>query len=125
MQARTRTVIMVLCTIAAAGSVVAYVATGAYPYTRFRDKELERVNSQTDLSDLFSAAGPSEARPPKAVESVNAIGLLPSGPGLAFFSVATIAGPAIGVMGVLSWLERRRGRRAHAGEAGTGNPPVS
>ena len=125
MRARTRTVIMALCTIAAVGSVVAYVATGAYPYTRFRDKELERVNSQTDLSDLFSEADPGQTAPPKSVESVNAIGLLPSGPGLAFFSVATIAGPAIGVMGVLSWLGRRGGKRARADEAGTGNPSVS
>ena len=87
------------------GSVVAFFATGMHPYTRFRDKEIESANAETGLSDLFGEA------PPEAVESRNAIGFLPSGPGRASASVVTISAPAFVVIGVVWWL----GRRGHAG----------
>lgn len=122
MNARSRTIILTLCATAAVGSFVAFAVTGAHPYTRFRDKEVEQTNSQTDLSDLFSQSGTTQAPPPKAVESVNAIGLLPSGPGLASISVATIAGPAVAAMGLVWWLGRRSCAGCAAGKC-ENSPP--
>lgn len=115
MNARVRKIIFALCATATVGSLVAFAATGAHPYTRFRDKELEKANSENDLSDLFSQTGTPQA-PPKAVESVNAIGFLPSGPGLASVSVATIAGPAIGLAGLTWWLGRRSCAKCGSGK---------
>lgn len=124
MNARIRTTIFALCTAAAVGSLAAFAATGAHPYTRFRDKEVEKTNSQTDLSDLFAQSGTPQSPPPKAVESVNAIGLLPSGPGMASISVATIVGPAIGLAGLTWWLGRRPCAKCAAGSC-QNTPPTA
>jgi len=122
MQRRTRNIIFALCATATVGSLIAFAATGAHPYTRFRDKEIEAANTQTDLTDLFTESGTPHEAPPAAVDSVNAIGLLPSGPGMASISVATIAGPAFGVAGLAWWLGRRRCTECAAG-AGDACPP--
>jgi len=110
---------MAACAIAIASSLVAFATTGARPYTRFRDKEIERANSETDLSDLFSESGAPQEPPPEAVESRNAIGFLPSGPGLSAISVVTVSVPAIGLFCVMWWVGRRRGRADTAAEATT------
>lgn len=115
MSQRIRTIILVLCVVAIAGSLVAFLTTGMYPYTRFRDKEIETANTQTDLSDLFSDTG-VDSTPPTKVESVNAIGLLPSGLGMASISVVSISGPALVAIGLVWWLGRRQqAKAAHAG----------
>ena len=93
------------------GSLVAFLATGMYPYTRFRDAEIEKANEQTGLADLFGGAAP----PP--VESVNAIGFLPSGPGKASLSVVTLSGPGVLAIAGAWWFSRRRARTA-SGAAG-------
>lgn len=101
-----RNVILGICVLAVVGSVIAFAATGMYPYTRFRDAEIEAANAETDLSDLFADA--DEQGTHAAVESVNAIGLLPSGPGAASISVVTISGPAIVAIGLALWFGRRK-----------------
>lgn len=100
-------VIVGVCLLAIAGSLVAFIATGMHPYTRFRDKQIEATNSETGLSDLFAETAEQNVEP-EAVESVNAIGLLPSGPGAASISVMTISGPAVVVIGLVWWFGRRR-----------------
>jgi len=113
-------VVVGVCVLAIVGSLVAFFATGMYPYTRFRDKEIEEANAQSELSDLFAAEG-AESEPVEQIESVNAIGLLPSGPGLASLSVVTVSVPALGVIGLTWWLGRRAARRsAPAGVSGGG-----
>jgi len=89
------------------GSLVAFFATGMYPFTRFRDTEIEQANAESGPSDLFAETTESAAETPE-VESVNAIGFLPSGPGLASISVVTLAAPAIvAIVGVLWWSRRK------------------
>ncbi len=110
MARHVRTGVIVVCLVAIFGSLVAFVATGMRPYTRFRDEAIEQANAETDLSDLFSDTSDEAAEDAGVVESVNAIGLLPSGPGLASLSVATLSGPALVALGFLWW----RGRRARA-----------
>lgn len=106
MKTRTRNIILGTCGLVVIGSLVASLATGAKPYTRFRDHEVEQANSETDLSDLFAESGVVD-EPPKAIESVNAIGFLPSGPGRASISVLTLSAPALGVMFFTLWLGRK------------------
>lgn len=89
------------------GSLGAFLATGMYPYTRFRDHEIEQANAESDLSDLFAETSEESAEAPR-VESVNAIGFLPSGPGLASISVVTLSGPAALAIGVVTWLGRKK-----------------
>ncbi len=114
MKTRTRKFILGVCGLVVLGSIVACIATGAKPYTRFRDHEVEQVNSETDLSDLFAETGVVE-EPPKAIESVNAIGFLPSGPGLASISVVTLSAPALGVMIFTIWLGQNSTTKEHRG----------
>ncbi len=112
MNAPTRKIIFLASGLAIAGSFIAFAATGMHPYTRFRDKDIEAVNAESDLSDLFAETGSQP--PPEQVESVNAIGFLPSGPGLASLSVVTVSGPALLVMGILFWHTRRTSRKVDA-----------
>lgn len=102
-----------VCALAILGSLVAYAATGAYAFTRFRDKELEQANAQNELSGMFADTSDDQAEK-KRVESVNAIGLMPSGPGLASVSVATIAAPAFVVMVASWWWGRNKLTKTHA-----------
>lgn len=112
-----RNAVILVSALLIVGSLAAFFATGSYPYTRFRDKEIEQQNAETDLSDLFADTTDEPVEAPK-VESVNAIGLLPSGPGLATLSVATLSGPALlAIVGVL-WWSRRQARAASARDAG-------
>lgn len=91
------------------GSVIGWLLTGARGYTRFRDSEVESTNRQSELGDLFAEAG---AEPLPQVESSNAIGLLPSGPGLASISVLTVGGTgAVGLVAVI-WYDRRLRKRS-------------
>jgi hypothetical protein len=107
-------IVVTLCVVAILGSLVAFLATGMHPYTRFRDQEIEAANAETGLSDLFADSGEA---PPEAVESKNAIGFLPSGPGLSSISVVSISGPAVVVIGAVWWLGRRgKASGAPAGE---------
>jgi len=99
--------VIVVASLVIVGSLIAFLATGMYPYTRFRDKEIEQANAESDLSDLFSDTSETPQESPK-IESVNAIGFLPSGPGLASLSVVTLSGPAVvAIVGVLWWSRRR------------------
>lgn len=111
MNIKIRNTIIIAAVLVIVGSLVAFLATGMYPYTRFRDKEIERANAESDLSDLFSDANEGVDKIAE-VESVNAIGFLPSGPGLASISVVTLSGPAVvAIIGVL-WLSRRKSKAA-------------
>ena len=115
MHARTRHIIIGLFSIAIVGSLIAYAATGAYPYSHSRDPEIEQANTQSGLSDLFGNADPADAPPPQAVKSVNAIGLFPSGPsGIESISVASISGPSLAVIVFMLWLGHREKKRAVA-----------
>lgn len=107
------TIIAVLAALAAA-SVIAYLATGMYPFTRFEDPELAQTNESSEISDLFGETGATD-NAPEQVESVNAIGLMPSGPGRASISVATVAGPAAAGIVLVWWLGSMTSRRARAG----------
>jgi hypothetical protein len=78
------------------------------PYTRFRDAEVEKVNQQDELGDLFAETG-AEALP--EVESTNSIGLLPSGPGRAGLSVVTIGGAGVVLLAATLWIDRRKRKR--------------
>lgn len=116
MSKHLRNIIFGVCVLAIAASLVSFLATGMHPYTRFRDEEIEAANAETDLSDLFAETS-TQAEPTPEVESVNAIGLLPSGPGAASISVTTISGPAVVIIGLAWWLGRRTARKAdHADE---------
>ena len=91
------------------GSLVGFLAGGMRPYTRIRDESLAQANMETGLSDLLAETGASDEAPPPAADNVNALGFLPSGPGLASLSVVTIGGPgAVAIVGVLWWNRRRR-----------------
>lgn len=110
MNAGTRNIIIGICGLAIVGSFVAFAATGMYPYTRFRDAEIEEANAQEDLSNLF-ADSQDEPAEQKKIESVNAIGFLPSGPGKASVSVVTISAPAlIAMVGVIWWSRRTQAK---------------
>lgn len=110
MNAGTRNIIIGICGLAIVGSFVAFAATGMYPYTRFRDAEIEEANAQEDLADLF-ADSQDEPAEQKKIESVNAIGFLPSGPGKASVSVVTISAPAlIAMVGVIWWSRRTQAK---------------
>jgi len=112
MNTKVRNAIVIGSALVIVGSLVAFVATGMYPYTRFRDTEIEQANAQSGLSDLFADTTEKPAETPR-VESVNAIGFLPSGPGLASLSVVTLSGPAaVAIVGVL-WWDRRKSKAQH------------
>ena len=97
------------------GSLIGFFATGMYPYTRFRDTEIEQANAESGLSDLFAETTEAPSETPR-VESVNAIGFLPSGPGLSSISVMTLSGPSVvAIVGVLWWSRRK----SKAGSVGT------
>lgn len=107
MNAKVRNTVLVLSALLIVGSLVAFLATGMHPYTRFRDKEIEQTNAESGLSDLFAETAETTADTPM-IESVNAIGFLPSGPGLASISVLTLSVPAvIAIAGVLWWSRRK------------------
>ena len=106
MTTKARRIIYSLCALAIAGAAVAWLATGSYWYTRFKDAELGSSNEQTGLADAFAETGEDE--PLAKIENVNAIGLLPSGPGRASLSVATVSAPAVLVAGGVWWLGRRK-----------------
>lgn len=106
-----RNSVMIVGLLLIVGSLVAFVATGMYPYTRFRDAQIEKANEQTDLADLFGETDDGAAAPPP-VESVNAIGFLPSGPGKASLSVVTLSGPGVLAIAGAWWFSRRRARTA-------------
>lgn len=105
MRPKTKAILIVLCGLLILGPVVAWLATGTKGYTRFRDAAVEQTNQQSELGDLFAEAGAETLR---EVESVNAIGLLPSGPGLASLSVATVGGAGVVGLGVVLWVDRRK-----------------
>lgn len=109
-----RKIVFVLCATVVAGSLMAFFATGSYAYTRFRDAEIETTNAETDLADLFAETG-AETRTLPEVESVNAIGFLPSGTGREAVSVVTFSLPAVIVAAVV-W---RIGRRRHTAAVAT------
>lgn len=109
MHPRTKTLLIVLCGCFIVGPVIAWLATGTRGYTRFRDAAVEQTNQESGLGDLFAEAG---AEPLQQVESVNAIGLLPSGPGLASLSVATIGGAGVVGLGFVLWIDRRKRKKA-------------
>lgn len=113
MKTRTRNIILVCGGVIIVGAFAVFLATGMYPYTRFHDESLAKANAETGLSDLLAGVGAGDTPPPAAVDNVNALGLLPSGPGAASLSVATLAGPALFVM-VGAWVWERRGRRGVA-----------
>lgn len=119
MRAQLQAVILTLCAAAVATSLLGYALTGFHPYTRLRDREIEQINQETDLSDLFAHSGTTQDSSPRSVESMNAIGLLPSGSGLASLSVATITGPALGIMGLVWWFGRRACAACTTGAGGT------
>jgi len=107
MKARLRAMTLTVSAAVAALTLLGYALTGFHPYTRLRDREIEEVNRETDLSDLFIQSGATQASPPESIESADVIGLLPSGFGLASLSVATVVVPALGIMGVAWWFGRR------------------
>jgi len=109
MRPKTKVFLIVLCGLLILGPVVAWLATGTKGYTRFRDAAVEQTNQQSELGDLFAEAG---AKTLQEVESVNAIGLLPSGPGLASLSVATVGGAGIVGLGVVLWVDRRKRKKS-------------
>ena len=123
MPSTVRRSIYALCTLAVIGSIIAWLSTGGYWYTRFKDPEIQSAESRSGLSDVFAETGQEDA-PLEQIENVNAIGLLPSGPGRATLSVAAISGPAI-LVAAGAWWVGRRGAKAmppdeaassHAGE---------
>lgn len=108
-----RNVVFAVGGLLIAGSVVAYLTTGMYPYTRFRDAQIERANQQTELTDLFGETGDdASASDAPQIESVNAIGLLPSGAGMASLSVATLSGVGAVLITGAWWFTRRAERTA-------------
>jgi len=119
MKTQLRAMTLMICTGAVAISLLEYALTGFHPFTRLRDKEIEAVNSETDLSNLFAHSGDTPASRPQSIESVNAIGLLPSGPGLASLSVATISGPALAIMGLAWWFGKAPGTACATGACET------
>lgn len=110
MKSGTRNIIIGICALAIVGSFVAFAATGMYPYTRFRDAEIEEANAEEDLSNLFADTQDEQVEE-KKIESVNAIGFLPSGPGKASVSVVTISAPALlAMIGVIWWSRRTQAK---------------
>jgi len=109
MRPKSKVILIALCGLFILGPVVAWLATGTKGYTRFRDAAVEQTNQQSELGDLFAEAG---AKTLQEVESVNAIGLLPSGPGLASLSVATVGGAGIVGLGVVLWVDRRKRKKS-------------
>jgi len=119
MNTKVRNAVLLGSALLIVGSLVAFFATGMYPYTRFRDTEIEQANAESGLSDLFAETTEAPAETPR-VESVNAIGFLPSGPGLASISVLTLSGPAvIAIAGVLWWSRRKSKAGSGAAETAT------
>lgn len=119
---RTRNLVLLGAGAAIAGSLLAFFATGMHPYTRFRDRDLEQANAESSLSDLFNDAG-AEVAPTPRVESANAIGFLPSGPGLASLSVVTVSGPAlVAMLGVVILAKRSSCALQSQHESSGGHP---
>lgn len=114
MDLRVRKIIILVSVVVILGSLISFLATGMYPYTRFRDSEIEQANAESGLADLFAETTESPAETPK-VESVNAIGFLPSGPGLASVSVVTLSGPAVVAIAGVFWWGRRKGNAVAGG----------
>ena len=111
MTTRTRNIVLGLCALAVLAAVVAYLATGSRAYTRFRDKQIEADNAESGLDDLFADSGINDEQGDvEKVESAFGVGLLPSGPGAASLSVATVGGVA-GVVGFGAWFIHRRASR--------------
>lgn len=114
MNTKVRNAILLGSALLIVGSLIAFFATGMYPYTRFRDKEIETANAESGLSDLFAETtdAPAETR---KVDSVNAIGFLPSGPGPASISVVTLSVPAVVAIAGVLWWSRRQNKAASSG----------
>ena len=108
MTKRTRNTVLIACGLASTVSLAAFVATGMYPYTRFKSDETAAVNAETSLTAMFDDTGLDEGEGEmEQVVNVTAIGLLPSGPGRASISVASITGPALLVAGAVFLVSRR------------------
>jgi len=91
-------IIYVISVIALAGSVVAWLATGTMPFTRFESQENAEVLAENDLDDLFADTGLNDEQGEVGkIENRFTFGLLPSGPGKDTLSVAAISGPAAGI----------------------------
>lgn len=114
MSPTVRRSIYAVCALAVIGSTIAWLATGGYWYTRFKDRDIEASESQSGLSDVFAETGQDDT-PLEKIENVNAIGLLPSGPGRATLSVAAISGPAILLAAGVWWFGRRSDDDASSG----------
>lgn len=105
-----RGLVLGACGFAAALSVVTYSATGFAAFTRFPDPAVIETSQTDDLSSLFADTGLNdEAGEVGAVESRFALGLLPSGPGRASLSVATVVFGA-GAVSLGTVLLGRRGK---------------
>ena len=108
MTKRTRNIVVIACAAAGGASLVAFGATGMYPYTRFKSEETAAMNAETSLAAMFDDTGLDAGDGQiEQIDNVTAIGLLPSGPGLASISVATIMGPALFVAAGVVFLSRR------------------
>jgi hypothetical protein len=111
MTKRTRNIVLIACGLASAGSFAVFVATGMYPYTRFKSEETAAVNAETSLTAMFDDTGLDEGEGEmEQVANVTAIGFLPSGPGRASISVMSITGPALVVAGVVILVSRRQAK---------------
>lgn len=121
MKTRTRNIILICGGAIIVGAFAGFLATGMYPYTRFRDESLAKTNAETGLSDLLVGVGAGDAPPPAAVDNINALGFLPSGPGAASLSVVTLVGTTLLVMAG-AWVWERRGRRPGASAPSADRP---
>lgn len=105
--------IYILSAVAIVGAAIAWLATGARPFTRFQDEQNAEVIAESSLDDLFADTGLNETQGEVGkIENVFAFGLLPSGPGRDTMSVAAVAGPAL-TISALAWYIRRRKNNAH------------
>ena len=111
MTRRLRNVILAICGLVCAGSLVAYAATGARAYSRSPDPKLAQTNATNDLEDLFADEAEMEVQDAPRVQSAFAFGLLPGGPSDPL-SVATFVVPAILVAAGALVLERRSRKAA-------------
>ena len=109
MNERRRNIVIGVCVVASLGSLAAYGATGMYAFTRFWSEETADVQAETGLESMFAETGLDAGRGEiERIDNVTAIGLLPSGPGLASLSVATVSGPALAVAGFAWWRAGRK-----------------
>lgn len=109
MTERRRNIVIGVCVLASLGSLAAYGATGMYAFTRFWSEETSDMQANTGLESMFAETGLDGGRGEiEKIDNVTALGLLPSGPGLASLSVATVSGPALAVAGFAWWRAGRK-----------------